>query len=275
MKLIESAERIQLDDYNKYLLEESTEKYEEYLKEIGCFDSRHLKYYLDTIKQHEITNNHRTESVSQFMITFYSQAMQEDSLTKLIELLNSRQELQTEDIKNLHRILMQGTDCEVGSEDYRQTDNKFVGAFNADGSKRVDYMPIPCDTIDENMDKVIRMLNTTETDNAFINPFIIHGLISVMQPFDDGNTRTSRLLQHGKIWTSTNALYGTSFEQPTIYLSENYLLSRRQYRELINKLAIEESNEAWNAWLKYNLFKVEEQLNYLGNNVAQLKRRLR
>jgi len=257
------------------LLEETTERYEEYLKELNGFDERTLRNFLNTIRHHEIENNHRTESMSKFMISFYSQLMEKDSITKLIELLNERQELSREDIKNLHKILMEGTDCEVGSDDYRKTDTKFVGAFNPDGSKRVDYMPIPSATIEERMDSVIAMLNAPAEDNVFVNPFVVHGLIAVMQPFDDGNTRTSRLLQHGKIWTSTNGLYGTNFEQPTIYLSENYLFSKRQYRELINRLAIEESNEAWNTWIKYNLFRIDEQLNYLGNNVAGLKRRLR
>ena len=275
MKLLESAQNIKLDDYNKYLLEETTERYEEYLRELQGFDERNLRNFLDTIRRHEIENNHRTESMSRFMISFYSQLMEKDSLTKLVELLNERKELNKEDIKNLHKILMEGTDCEIGSDDYRKTDTKFVGAFNADGSKRIDYMPIPSDTIEECMESVISMLNEPVDGNVFVNPFIVHGLIAVMQPFDDGNTRTSRLLQHGKIWTSTNAFYGTSFEQPTIYLSENYLFSKKQYRELITKLALEESDEAWNQWIKYNMFRVDEQLNYLGNNVTQLKRRLR
>lgn len=272
MKLIDTAANIKLDDFNQSYLEEMVKEYEKYIETISSFDERTLKKYLETLKQNEITNNHRTENVSQFMITYYSQMMEEDSLAKLIKILNEKDKLDKDDIKGLHKVLMEGTDCEKGSEDYRKTDTKFVGAFNSDGTKRVDYMPIPSDTIDENMDKVIALINSTDVDNVFINPFIIHGLIAVMQPFDDGNTRTSRLLQHGKIWTATNALYSKNFEQPTIYLSENYLISRGQYRELINRLAKEESNEAWNQWIKYNLIRVEEQFISLNNNIGHVRR---
>lgn len=275
MEIIESAESIQLDDFNKYFLDEMIGKYQEYLVEIQEFNERTLEHYLNTIKQHEKINNHRTESENPFFITFYSQTLKEDSLTHLITLLNEDPKLSSEDIKVLHKILMEGTDSEFGSDDYRKNDTKFVGAFNPDGSKRIDYIPIPSEVVEESMDRVLELLNDDNIENPFINPFIVHGLIAVMQPFDDGNTRTARLLQHGKIWTSTNSLYFTSFNKPTLYLSENYLISKKQYRELINSLAIQKNNPAWNSWIKYNLFKVDEQLNYLGGNVAKLKMRLR
>ena len=166
---------------------------------------------------------------------------------------------------------MDGTEKDIGAGKFRQKD-VFVGAFNPDGTQRVDYVPIAYEDIEENMAKVLEIINSNNQDNVFINPFIIHGLIAAVQPFMDGNTRTARLLQHGKIWTNTNMLYSKKFALPTIYLSENYWRARGDNRRLINQLAIEENNEAWNAWFRHNFYMIDEQLFHL-NNVANKARR--
>ena len=72
------------------------------------------------------------------------------------------------------------------------------------------------------------------------------------------------------IWKNANNLYNKTFDKPIIYLSRNYLYTRQAYRNHFTNLAKEESNEAWNAWFKYNFNMLDEQLYYLDNNVKQL-----
>lgn len=272
MKLIEEVDKIVINDNNKYFLEDITEKYLEYIKFIEQFDDKLLKYYLATIKQNEKLNNQQAEQESSLLISIYNNMYRENSLDKIIKILNEKDDLTKQELKCLHRVLMRGTTSEEGAYKFRSDDNKFVGSFNPDGTKRIDYMPIPFTEIDSCIEEVIKIINSKNIDNPFINPFIIHAIISVMQPFDDGNTRLSRLVQHAKIWKNTNLLYDKNFDTPLIYLSKNYLLTRGNYRGLIKNLAVNENNEAWNKWFEYNLNMVDEQLFYLDNNVKKLVR---
>lgn len=270
MKLIDNLDKIELKDSNKYFLEEILNDYENYIYLIGNMGENLLKYYLNTLKNNEIMNNQQAEEENSFLISLYNNMYKENSLNRIIKIMNEREDLTKEDLKILHKILMKGTKTEIGSGDFRQTDTKFVGTFNEDGTKNIDYMPIPSQEIEYNIDRTLEFLNDKNIDNPFINAFITHGLISVMQPFDDGNTRTSRLIQHAKIWKNTNSLYNKNFEKPLLYLSKNYLLTRGTYRRLITDIAKYEDNEAWNKWIEYNLNMVNEQLYYLNNNIKKL-----
>lgn len=270
MKLIENIDKIEINDSNKFFLEDMSKKYIDYINLIQKLDERMMKYYLETLKGAEIMNNQQAEQENSFLISLYSNMQKENSLDRLIKILNEEDSLSKENLKKLHKILMRGTNSEKGSGEYRKTDTKFVGTFSENGEKIIDYMPILSKKIDYNMDKVIEIINNKNIDNPFINPFIVHALISVMQPFNDGNTRMSRLIQHGMMWKNTKSLYNTNFDKPIIYLSKNYWMTRPTYRKLFTTLANEESNEAWNMWFKYNFNILDEQLYYLDNNVKQL-----
>jgi len=273
MELIERIDEIKINDNNKFLLDETNEKYYDYLNEISKFDHELLDYYLHTIKQTEILNNQQSEEESSFLISLYNNMNKENSINKIIRILNNKNELTKEDLQSLHKTLMSGTQNEENSYYFRSDNNKYVGAINQDGSKRIDYIPIHYKQIPDCIDRMLSYINNTKIDNVFINPLIFHGVVAVMQPFNDGNTRLSRLVQHAKIWKNTNHLYAKNFKMPIIYLSKNYLVTRRQYRELIANLAINKNNEAWNKWFTYNMYMIDEQLNYLNNSVELIKRR--
>lgn len=273
MELLERVNEIKLNDNNKYFLEEINIKYKEYLDEILTFDPKLLKYFLTTIKEDEILNNQRSEQESDLLISLYMNMHRVNSLNKIIQIYKEKDNLSMQDLLTIHKVLMTGTESDTKNYKFRQTDTKFVGAFNYDGTKRIDYIPIDHKEIEENIEKILTVLNDNNVDNVFINPFIVHGVLSVMQPFDDGNTRLSRLIQHAKIWKNTNHLYSTQIELPALYLSKNYLLTRGQYRNLITNLALEKNNDSWNRWFTYNFNMVDEQIYYLNENIKKIKTR--
>ncbi|MBQ3020927.1 MAG: Fic family protein [Bacilli bacterium] len=270
MKLVDNVDKININDNNKYHLEDTVNNYINYIKLIENFDEKLLKHYLETIKYHEILNNQHVEKEDSFLISLYNNMYRQNSLDTIIKITNEKRDLTKEDLKSLHKILMRGTKSEIGAEKFRSTDTKFVGTFNADGTKNIDYIPIPSNEINETVDKAMYFLNNNKMSEPFMTPIIFHALISVMQPFDDGNTRLSRLVQHAEFWKNTNELYSKSFTKPLLYLSKNYLLTRGDYRGRIAFLAKEETNEAWNRWIQYNLNMLDEQLYYLNNNVMKL-----
>ncbi len=273
MELIERISEIKLNDRNKWSLEDINEKYSNYISEIAQFDEKLLSYYLNTIKQSEILNNQQSEVESSLLISLYKNMHRVNSIDKIIKLLSEQDNLTKENLQCLHKTLMAGTTSEANGYNFRSDNNKFVGTINPDGSKRIDYIPVDYKEIPENMDKALAFLNNNKIDNVFINPIVFHGVIAAMQPFDDGNTRLSRLVQHAKIWKNTNHLYAKDFKAPLIYLSKNYLITRGKYRKLINHLAIEQNNEAWNQWISYNLNMVDEQLYYLNSSIELIKKR--
>ena len=145
-----------------------------------------------------------------------------------------------------------------------------MGFFGTDGKQNIQYMPPDYKELDELITYTLDYLNENNTnfDNLFLKPLIVHALIAYLQPFGNGNTRVARVIQHGKICKSTNELYNANFEYPTLYLSERYLLTRGQYRNLIKDISIEKDNDSWNRWFKYNLNLLGEQLNYITNEAS-------
>lgn len=271
MELLERIDEIKLNDNNKYYLDEILVSYKDYLEKISQFEPKLLKNFLDTLKEMELINNQEAEKESTMLMVLYKNSHRNDSIKKIVKLYLEKRDITKEDLKQLHKLLMSGTQNDLKTYNFRDTDDEFVGAINSDGSKRIDYMPVPSSEIESDIDKVLDFLNHKKVDNPFINPFIIHALIAVMQPFYDGNTRLSRLVQYAEIWKNTNTLYGKEFESPIIYLSKNYLISRGFYRDLITNLAVNKNNEAWNKWFTYNLNMLSEQLYYLDHNIERIK----
>ncbi len=270
MKLINELNKLELNDNNKYFLENIINSYLDYIDIIDKFDNKLLEKFLYTLKQMELLNNQQAEQENSLLISIYNNMHKENSLDRMIKILNQKDKLTKEELKDLHKLLMMGTKNESETNDFRNDDNKFVGSFNIDGTKNIDYIPISYKEIDKCMSYVIDIINYQNINDPFIKSFVIHALISVLQPFDDGNTRLSRLIQHGKIWKDTNKIFSKKFEKPILYLSKNYLLTRGNYRELLANLAREEDNYAWNKWFNYNLNMVDEQLFYISTNVKKL-----
>lgn len=269
MKLLDEVDNIVLNDNNKYYLEDIENMYFDYINILKQLDHKLLKEYLEIIKSNEILYNQQSEEESSLLISIYMNLSKYNSIDKMIELMGNSKDIHKDDVLGLHKILMEGTTDSDVTEGFRKNNDRFVGAFNIDGTKRIDYMPIDYNDIEDVMKKIIDLINNKD-DNIFMNSFIVHALISVAQPFYDGNTRLSRLIQHGKIWTNTNRLCNVGFSNPVMYLSRNYFLSRGQYRSLLKDLALNENNEMWNNWFKYNLNMVSEQLYYLDTNVKKL-----
>lgn len=271
MELLEKIDKIQLNDNNKYMLDDTVEAYTNYLSKIKDFNPKLLKNFLDTLKQMELMNNQEAEKESLLLMEIYNKTHRENSLKKAIKLYTEKDSITIDDLKTLHKLLMSGTSNDLKLFEFRNTDDEFVGAYNADGSKRVDYIPVNSSEISSDMEQVLEFLQSKDLSDPFIKPFIAHAIIAVMQPFYDGNTRLSRLIQHMEIWKNTNKLYNENFESPIIYLSKNYLISRGFYRDLITNLAKNPNNESWNRWFLYNLNMLNEQLYYLDHNIERLR----
>lgn len=273
-KVIQSVEKLEL---SRRVHEHLVATYADFLsfsEKLLFLDEKVLKLYLKTIKNREIVNNQETELEESFLIELYSQMQKKDSIEIAMKHFEDGQ-ITKEEIKKLHRVVIKNSsDDDPKNYPYRTDNDKWVGSFGTGGRRIVQYYPPDYKELDELIDFTINMLNDDVKDiqlnHVLIKPFVVHALIAYLQPFGNGNTRLARVLQHAKIWQMQNAKLETPFAFPTLYLSENYLRTRTQYRELIGEVA---TCQNWDAWLNYNLNMVDEQLYRSGQNLERIRLR--
>ena len=269
-KLVGNIRNIKIYDNSMFHIEDVYDKYEEYLKKLNNLDPIKLKYFIKNLKNREIIKNQETEMEESFMLELFKLSQKKDSIDITMKYFEDNA-LSIDEIKKIHRMVIKGSSDDIESNyNLRNDNNKWVGSFGINGEKNIDYLPPDYQEINELLEEVLSYLNETADnnfENLFIKPLVAHAMIAYIQPFGNGNTRLARVLQHCKICNSTNNIFKTEFTHPTIYLSENYLLTRGQYRGLLKNISIDKDDRAWNKWFEYNLNMFEEQLFFLDKQV--------
>jgi len=270
--LVSGIKNLKINDSTLFHLEDTHEKYKNYIDKLLELEQKKLKYFLLNLKNREIINNQEAELEESFLLELFKLSQRKDSIDITMKHYEDGN-LDLDELKKIHRIVIKGSSDDISSNyDYRKDNDKWVGHYGTNGAQRVDYFPPDYKDIEPLMTGVLNYLNEPNSENEFndifVKPFIVHALIAYIQPFGNGNTRLSRVIQHGKICKMTNEKYNTEFSSPTMYLSKNYLLTRAQYRGLIKEIAVNKDDSSWNKWLNYNLNMADEQLYYLDNQVT-------
>lgn len=286
LDIFDTVENIKLTDYVKYYCDDILEMYANYLKELKYLqDNEQLTKkerdaFLTSLKEMDIINNQVTENENPNLILIYRNLDKKPTIDELIKKGNTP--LTSEEIKKYHRQLIKDTSSDKGKIEYvRNNNNFFVGTYNANRTKNIEYMPIDYKNIDEALNLLVEYYNQkiSEPNDILIKPFLFHALVACLQIFNDGNTRIARLLQHIKIWNYTNEYNGLllpekdkiTLEKPALYLTEPYRQTRGQYREIIKNLVISGTLEDWNKWFDFNLMRTEETLNMQTNVLKEFK----
>ena len=273
-RLVENIRNITVNDNNSYHLEDTYKMYLEYLKKLSELEERKTNYFLRYLKDNELSNNQETEFEEPFITGLTKLSQRQNSINTTMKLFE-KGFLTKEDIKKIHRLVIKGSsDDTKNNYEFRMDNEKWVGSF-VNGKRDVHYIPPDYKIIDELLNQILLYLNEKNYDehNIFIKPLIVHALLAYVQSFGNGNTRLARVIQHCKVCTMSNEMLGYNFSTPTFYLSENYLKTRPQYRELIKKIAADKDMESWNKWFNYNLNMIDEQLYFLDNNLTKYRRK--
>lgn len=248
------------------------ENYQEYLENIKTLPKELQILYLKALKNQETVNNHSLEKVDSFMVSMYMLTRKKIAIDKFLEI---DEPITSLDFKNLHYTLLKDTPSNQASLKYRETNTIFVGYFIND-KRKIEYIPIDYKLIPSAVQEILNFYNEEETnlEFAFLKPILIHGLIAGSQIFKDGNTRLARMFQHVLFFNMTKKFLDQDLKLPAIYTSNTYLLYRNQYRDLIKRLVIDNDNEIWNKWLKFNYHRFEDQLIVNNQNLKILKKTL-
>ena len=252
-----------------YILETVLEKYTIYINKLENLTSNQLTTYLRAMRTQELINNQNLDNEDSFMITAYNLTKRNTSIKILEKLFSDKELIGVKDIDSLHSRVIEGTKADK-EENYgfrnperSEDDDTWVGHFDESGNKIIEYMPIPSKDVINDMQNLCDYINSDNQHelDLFIKPILIHGWLAVSQPFNDGNTRTARLLQYGELWKQTNKKYNLHFKEPTFYFSKKYLLYRESYRGYIKDLAVQDNNDAMNRWIRFNANMIDEELN--------------
>ena len=271
--LVSNVKNLKIYDNTLFHLEDTKEKYKEYIDKLLTLEPKKIKYFLLNLKNREIINNQEAELEQSFLLELFKLTQRQDSIDITMQHFEDDNVDKTE-LKKIHRIVIKGSSDDISANyEYRRDNNKWVGHYGTNGVQRVDYYPPDYNEISELMDITLDYLNkqndrNDEFNDIFIKPFIVHALIAYIQPFGNGNTRLARVIQHGKICKMTNEIYNTEFATPAMYLSKNYLLTRNQYRGIIKEIAVNKDSDSWNKWFNYNLNMIDEQVYYLDTQVT-------
>ena len=156
---------------------------------------------------------------------------------------------------------------------YRKNNNFYVG-YTENNTRVALYYPISYDEIKQAMTILFSYYDKeiSNTEEIFIKPFIIHGLLAALQIFEDGNTRFARTIQHVNLFSLTQQNLDDSLELPSIYFSKTYIPYRNEYRHLISQIAINPSHENWNNWIAFNLKRLQDQIFFNEENLKRTRR---
>ncbi len=269
-KLFNSIFSLELNSKTKNEILYTKEEYLEFISLLETLEPESYKILETALKDDEILYSHSMETddnaKKKLVESMVDPSVRKDSIKYITDkkLINGK--LTIFNIKKVHSILMTGISVDQdGNKNFRVTDDIFVGYYE-NNKKVIQYLPPKSHDIDFFMKEALTLLNDPEVNRMeeylFVHPAIIHALIAIIQPFDDGNTRTSRVVNYSMLLDYTNKMFQKSFKLPIIYLSRSYSAFREQYRSLLANLAIDPSNENWNKWINFNMFMVQIYFNY-------------
>lgn len=276
---------VKIEEYLKYiqqnpnLLEELKELeglYENYVSKLLKYDQEFVKKFLDAYSKREAVISREMEGEESLAALFTSELEEKHtSLNYVVERLKKTSNLTHDDLKEAHRILMTPDPRPYLLKGEYRKDKAYVGRFDEDRNPIIDYEAIEPEKIFGVMDQILEYCNQkgdySLVHHPFIKPMILHALTLYYQPFQDGNSRVSRIVHHAKLWIDANERLGVKVLQPALFFSGNYMINRGGYRGKINILGKDFKNaEAWQEWISYNINIMFESFNMIVPKLSKL-----
>ena len=274
LEIFDTVKALEIFEFTLEREQEIIELYQQYIENILEMKKTNQEKYLKGIKTQEIIDNHLLEKEDPYLVTLYLEANKKTAIDYLIKQQRVPLEyLNKEEIITAHQKLLQLTSCNDYANKEHRTDNEAFVGKRKNGELEIRYFPISHEKIEEAIMNLTLYYNSDIHQNhTLIKPIILHGLTGALQIFDDGNTRFGRMVQNVKIYELTGLNMKMYLSNPALYCSKSYYDFREQYRKKIGEIAIDANNDSWDSWINFNLNRIEEQIYYANNKLADYKK---
>lgn len=262
------VKKIRLNDSVKRTLSTTDEMFDEYIKQLSHIyenDLDSLVYaWLDQgIKEQLFSNRIENHTI------LFSEMAKADLFFEKLSISHER-------IKKIHKFVCQkGTTHGSIVGDYRKQPAS-VGTFKNgeyilywNGAEEIDVKKF--------MDSFIEFYKTNSLSSLYNNPFIkaslAHLLFVRIHPFGDGNGRTARIIQNIAFTNGINKIYGTKLKLSPLNVSQCIEKSKPEYVDILNRIHFNldyDNNELINRWLRYMLYKYQEQINFQESRIGKI-----
>lgn len=175
-------------------------------------------------------------------------------------------------IKDLHQFVTNNEE----DYDYRKKEVR-VSSMLQNGKERIYWYGVEPEDIKKFMDDYISLYKKNSLSVLNTNPFLksalMHLLLLRIQPFKDGNKRTSRIIHNMCFTESINKFYGTKLKISPLNLSQRFYVNLPTYARRMNNIYFDlehDCNDEINMWFNFILDMVDEQLCFYNNQLPQL-----
>ncbi len=254
--ILEFVSKIKLNDNVLYHMEETGLNFEKYLKTLFNYcnaDDYSIVFYLLELTSKELKQSSLLENKT----SRETYAIDDNLFFDKLSISHER-------IKDIHRFVCEKGNLNV-SLDYRKTSVN-VGASFKDGYQVYWYAPEAKD-VKAFMTDYINFYKYSSITDIYNNPFLksalAHLLFVRIHPFEDGNGRTARIIQNIAFTSRINKIYGTNLKVSPINISQNIVLNKYRYVDIIDRLHFnlqEDNNDILNKWFDFILNMYDEQL---------------
>lgn len=252
------------------------ELYEDYYKLVMSSSDEESFKFMKCLKDCDIIDTNTMESEDSFLLTLYRNSHRECAIDSMIR--NADKKITNKKLIENHDKILKGTSSEnkIG---LRKDNLQFVGSI-IDGVKHVSYFPVLAENVECALTKFVSLYNNNldsscDKYEALIRPIMYHGLIAALQMFNDGNTRLGRNIQHVELWKFVRDYLSYDSKLPLLYATRPYSAYRTQYRDCIRALAVDNNQDAWNEWYKFNLSRIQDSIFMNEERFKEFQRRVK
>lgn len=285
----EFLNNIKLEDSTKEYLGEIWREIENYLSRLSSYSEEAQNEFLEDYLIKEIVNssNLESESYSKDVIRLYEEGVFSNNkindevlktLNKTIR-INDRI-LEFDEFEDIRREKNKDITYEEYVENeksnlagnYRQED-VFIGG--KEGIEYAVHIPPKPEEIPAHINDFINYYNSDSSDDLsdpIVKAALIHVIFIKIHPFANGNGREARILLNNYMHHGINKKYNLDLKYLPLNLSKSFDLSRMAYFTKQNNIIFKEgidNNEPINAWIKYVLIAIEEQLYYINSRLDE------
>ena len=255
--LEEYVDRINISSDVLYHVEETSKAFEEYIKFLSNYpETVILDHLIDSFKK-EVEYSNIMEKHYILPEDINNNSVFFDSLS-----------ISHQRIKQLHEFAHSSNPN--FRFDYREREARRSWIDKNTGEEHIYWYGAEPEDIKKFMDDYIKFYKTKGMQMIDISPFLkaalCHLLFVRIHPFNDGNSRTSRLLYDMKFTEMINKLYGTNLKISPLHLSMSIYVNQLTYARKIRDIYFDvehDCNDEINRFIDFLLNMTDEQLHYM------------